>query len=108
MGSEACSCLAGSLDVALKAAFEANLQTGKILSYYVCALLPRFRLGGAAGPGLRFRLGGAAQRRATGCRRVDELTSVRKFRVVPRASYVPLDRLPARFRAGQRSGWPKT
>jgi hypothetical protein len=27
----------------------------------------------------------AAQRRATGCRRVDEPTSVRKFRVVPRA-----------------------
>jgi hypothetical protein len=47
----------------------------------------------------------AAQRRATGCRRVDEPTSVRKFRVAPRASYVPLDldRLPARFRAG-RSG----
>jgi hypothetical protein len=39
------------------------------------------------------------------CRRVDEPTSVRKFRVAPRASYGPLDldRLPARFRAG-RSG----
>jgi hypothetical protein len=34
---------------------------------------------------------------------------VRKFRVAPRASYAPLDRLPGRFRfrAG-RSGWPKT
>jgi hypothetical protein len=38
---------------------------------------------------------------------VDEPTSVRKFRVVPRPSYFPFDRLPARFRAG-RSGWPKT
>jgi hypothetical protein len=37
---------------------------------------------------------------------VDEPTSVRKFRVAPRASYAPLDRLPGRFRAG-RSGWPK-
>ena len=49
----------------------------------------------------------AAQRRAKGCRRVDEPTSVRKFRVAPRASYAPLDRLPGSFRAG-RSGWPKT
>jgi hypothetical protein len=49
----------------------------------------------------------AAQRRATGCRRVDEPTSIRKFRAEPRASYAPLDRLPARFREG-RSGWPKT
>jgi hypothetical protein len=42
-------------------------------------------------------------------RRVDEPTSVRKFRVAPRASYAPLDRLPGRFRfrAG-RGGWPKT
>jgi hypothetical protein len=37
----------------------------------------------------------------------DEPTSVRKFRVAPRASYVPLDQLLARFRAG-RSGWHKT
>ena len=37
---------------------------------------------------------------------MDEPTSVRKFRVAPRASYAPLDRLPGRFRAG-RSGWPK-
>jgi hypothetical protein len=51
----------------------------------------------------------AAQRRATGCRRLDEPTSVRKFRVAPRDSYVPLDldQLPDRFRAG-RSGWHKT
>jgi hypothetical protein len=34
---------------------------------------------------------------------VDEPTSVQNFRVAPRASYVPLDRPPARFRAG-RSG----
>jgi hypothetical protein len=56
----------------------------------------------------------AAQRRATGCRRVDEPTSVRKFRVAcggatcficaPRPSTSCL--LPARFRAG-RSGWHK-
>jgi hypothetical protein len=42
-----------------------------------------------------------------GCRRVDEPTSVRKFRVAPRASYAPLDRLPGLFRASC-SGWPKT
>jgi hypothetical protein len=38
---------------------------------------------------------------------VDEPTSVRKFRVAPRASYAPLGQLPACFRAG-RSGWHKT
>jgi hypothetical protein len=32
-----------TLDATLKAAFEASLQTGKLLSYYVCASLPRFR-----------------------------------------------------------------
>jgi hypothetical protein len=37
----------------------------------------------------------AAQRRVTGCRRVDEPTSIRKFRVAPRASCGPLDRRPA-------------
>jgi hypothetical protein len=35
--------------------------------------------------------------------RVDEPTSVRKFRAVPRASYVPLEWLPDRLRVG-RSG----
>jgi hypothetical protein len=33
----------------------------------------------------------------TGCRRVDEPTSVRKFCAAPCASYGPLDRLPALF-----------
>jgi hypothetical protein len=55
----------------------------------------------------------AGRRDDAGCRRVDEPTSVRKFRVAPHVarvlqtsnyySNVPLDRLPARFRAG-RSG----
>jgi hypothetical protein len=38
-----------------------------------------------------------------GCRRVSDPTSVRKFRVAPRATYAPLDRLPAPFGAGRSS-----
>jgi hypothetical protein len=49
----------------------------------------------------------SAGRRDAAVWTVDEPTSVRKFRVAPRASYAPLDRLLARFRAG-RGGWPKT
>jgi hypothetical protein len=52
--------------------------------------------------------GGPGEEKPLLCLRcANEPTSVRKFRVAPRASYVPLDRLPARFRAG-RSSWPKT